>query len=156
AAGELAPENNVRSVLVPPKGRSRRVLVVEGAPGFEHTFLKRALARDSGIEVDSVVRKGQNDQGRDTFFVQASASRADALAGGYPAQRAQLYAYDAIVFGNIEGEFFSQDQLDMTAQFVGTRGGGLMVLGARSFERSGLIGTPIEEVLPLDLTDRRG
>jgi uncharacterized membrane protein len=131
------------------------VLVVEGAPGFEHTFLKRALARDAGIEVDSVVRKGQNEQGRDTFFVQASASRAPALAPGYPLQRTELYAYDAIVFGNIEGEFFSQDQLEMTAEFVSTRGGGLLVLGARSFERSGLLGTPLEEVLPLDLTDRR-
>jgi len=156
APGELASENNVRSVLVPPKGRSRRVLVVEGAPGFEHTFLKRALTKDEGIEVDSVVRKGQNEQGRDTFFVQAAASRAEALAPGYPTERARLYAYDAIIFGNIEGEFFSQDQLEMTAEFVSTRGGGLMVLGARSFERSGLIGTPLEEVLPLDVTDRRG
>lgn len=153
--GELAAENNARSVLVPPKGRSRRVLVVEGAPGFEHTFLKRALMKDNGIEVDSVVRKGQNEQGRDTFFVQASASRAAALAPGYPLQRAELYAYDAIIFGNIEGEFFDQDQLTMTADFVNTRGGGLLVLGARSFERSGLVGTPLEEVLPMDLTDRR-
>ena len=35
------------------------------------------------------------------------------------------------------------------------RGGGLLVLGARSFDRQGLSGTPLEEVLPVDLTDRR-
>ena len=29
------------------------------------------------------------------------------------------------------------------------------MLGARSFERQGLTGTPLEEVLPVDLTDRR-
>lgn len=155
APGELAAENNTRSVLVPPQGRRRRILVVEGAPGFEHTFLKRAFAADPGLEVDSVVRKGQNDQGRDTFFVQAGASRAAALAVGYPIKRTDLFQYDAIVFGNIEGEFFSRDQLEMTADFVATRGGGLLVLGARSFERAGLVGTPLEEVLPLDLTDRR-
>ncbi|MCA1586584.1 MAG: glutamine amidotransferase [Acidobacteria bacterium] len=155
-ASEIAAENNTRSVLVPPQGRRRRVLIVEGAPGFEHTFLKRALALDPGLEVDSVVRKGQNDQGRDTFFVQAGASRAAALAVGYPIKRADLFRYDAIVFGNIEGEFFSRDQLDMTAAFVATRGGGLMVLGARSFERAGLMGTPLEEVLPLDLNDSGG
>jgi hypothetical protein len=56
-------ENNTRRVLVPPQGRRRRVLVVEGAPGFEHTFLKRALERDPSLDVDSVVRKGRNDQG---------------------------------------------------------------------------------------------
>jgi hypothetical protein len=32
----------------------------------------------------------------------------------------------------------------------------LLVLGARSFERAGLVGTALEEVLPVDLTDRRG
>ena len=79
-SGELVTENNIRRVLVPPQGRRRRVLVVEGAPGFEHTFLKRALARDPALEVDSVVRKGRNDEGRDTFFIQAATSRSAALA----------------------------------------------------------------------------
>jgi uncharacterized membrane protein len=155
-SGELATENNTRSVLVPSQGRRRRVLLVEGAPGFEHTFLKRALARDRGLEVDSVVRKGQNDEGRDTFFIQAASSRSGALASGYPGKRSELFLYDAVIFGNIEGDFFTRDQLEMTTEFVARRGGGLLVLGARSFERAGLVGTPIEEALPLDLTDRRG
>ncbi len=60
-----------------------------------------------------------------------------------------------MIFGNIEGDFFTRDQLEMTTEFVSRRGGGLLVLGARSFERAGLVGTPIEEALPLDLTDRR-
>ena len=44
----------------------------------------------------------------------------------------------------------------MTADFVGERGGGLLVLGGRSFAQRGLIGTPLEEVLPVELNDRRG
>ncbi len=154
-SGETVVENNTRSVLVPPQGRRRRVLLVEGAPGFEHTFVKRALGRDDGLEVDSVVRKGQNEEGRDTFFIQALSSRANALATGYPTKRADLFQYDAVFFGNVEGDFFSRDQLEMTADFVATRGGGLLVFGARSFERSALAGTPLENVLPVDLTDRR-
>jgi uncharacterized membrane protein len=154
-SGELAPENNTRGVLVPAQGRRRRVLLVEGAPGFEHTFLKRALARDRGLEIDSVVRKGQDADGRDTFFIQAVASRSQALAAGYPTKRADLFLYDAVIFGNIEGDFFTRDQLEMTTDFVSRRGAGLLVLGARSFERAGLVGTPLEEALPLDLTDRR-
>ncbi len=75
ADGELARENNIRSVLVPPQAGRRKILIVEGAPGYEHTFLKRALAQDPGLDVDAVVRKGQNDDGRDTFYVQAAASR---------------------------------------------------------------------------------
>jgi uncharacterized membrane protein len=156
AANEVVAENNSRSVLVPGQGRRRKVLLVEGAPGFEHTFLKRALGRDAALEVDSVVRKGQDEQGRDTFFIQAASSRSHALATGYPRTRAELFAYDAVFFGNIDGGFFGREQLAMTADFVSTRGGGLLVFGARSFERAGLVGTALEEVWPIDVTDRRG
>lgn len=155
ADGELAAENNVRSVLVPAQTGRRTILMVEGAPGYEHSFLKRALAQDPGLDVDAVVRKGQNDDGRDTFYVQAAPGRVAALASGYPAKRSELFVYDAIIFGNVEAGFFTRDQLELTAAFVAERGGGLLVLGARSFERQGLSGTPLEEVLPIDLTDRR-
>jgi uncharacterized membrane protein len=154
--GELSGDNNHRSVLVPPQVARRKILIVEGAPGFEHTFLKRALASDRGLDVDAVVRKGQNDDGQPTFFVQAGESRAAALSNGYPTTPDALFQYDAIVFGNVEAEFFTRDQLALTSRFVAERGGGLLVLGARSFERQGLSGTSLAEALPLDLTDRRG
>lgn len=153
--GEATAANNSRSVLVPPQVARRKILMVEGAPGFEHTFLRRALAADAGLDVDSVVRKGQDDEGRDTFFVQAAENRAVALSTGYPVSREALFQYDAIVFGNVEADFFTRDQLDLTSRFVAERGGGLLVLGARSFERQGLSGTPLAEALPVDLTDRR-
>lgn len=156
ASDELAAENNTRSVLVPPQTGRRRILILEGAPGYEHTFLKRALAQDPGLDVDAVTRKGQNDDGRDTFYVQADPSRMAALSSGYPAKRSELFAYDAVIFGNIEADFFTRDQLELTSAFVAERGGGLLVLGARSFDRQGLAGTALEQVLPIDLTDRRG
>ena len=153
-AGEPVPENNRRSVLVSPPGRKRRVLVVEGAPGFEHTFIKRALASDPGIEVDSVVRKGRDEQGDPTFFVQAAASRAPQLATGFPADREALYRYDAIIFANIEPDSLSRVRLELAADFVEKRGGGVLVLGAKSFAQQGLVGTPLEVALPVDLHDR--
>lgn len=155
ATGEVATENNSRSVLVPPQTGKRRLLVMEGAPGFDHTFLKRALADDPGLEVDAVVRKGQNDDGRDTFYVQADPSRMAALSSGYPFKRSELFAYDGIIFGNIEADFFTREQLELTNDFIAARGGGLLVMGARSFDRQGLAGTPLEQALPIDLTDRR-
>ena len=153
-AGEVANENNRRSVLVPPQTGKRRLLVIEGAPGFDHTFLKRALADDPGLEIDAVVRKGQNDDGRDTFYVQAAPSRMAALSAGYPFKRSELFAYDGVIFGNIEADFFTREQLELTNDFIATRGGGLIVMGARSFDRQGLAGTAIERALPIDLTDR--
>jgi hypothetical protein len=155
-ASEAVAENNTRSVLVSPAGRKRRLLVLEGAPGFEHSFVKRAWAADSGLEVDSVTRKGKNAEGADTFFVQAGAGRAAALSGGFPATREQLYSYDAVAIANVEADFFSRAQLAMVADFVAERGGGLLVFGGRSFAQRGLAGTPLEEVLPVELNDRKG
>lgn len=156
ATGELVPENNGRSVLVQPPSRTRRILLVEGAPGFEHSFLKRAWASDPGLEIDSVVRQGRNEQGADTFYIQAAKSRSDSLAAGFPATREALFGYDALVLANVEVHQFSRANLEATRSFVSERGGGLLVLGARSFERQGLAGTAIEDVLPLDLDTRGG
>jgi uncharacterized membrane protein len=153
---ELVVENNARSVLVSPAGRKRRVLIVEGAPGFEHSFMTRAWAGDAGLEIDSVTRKGKNADGQDTFFVQAGAGRSTALTTGFPLKREQLYVYDALVIANVEGDFFTRAQLGMAADFVSDRGGGLLVLGGRSFTQRGLSGTPLEEALPVELSDRRG
>jgi uncharacterized membrane protein len=156
ADSELAPENNRRSVVVRPPGRPRRVLIVQGAPGFEHSFLTRTWLGDPGLEMASVVRKGQNDRGRNTFYVQAAPLFATALGNGYPETREALFAYDAIVLANLDESILSRDQLAMTSDFVAQRGGGLLVLGALSFSGGGFAATPLEEVLPVELTDRRG
>ena len=152
--GEVVPENNSRSVLVQPPARQRRVLLVEGAPGYEHSFLKRALAGDTGLELDSVVRKGVNEQGADTFYIQASRSRADALTTGFPTTARAMFAYDAIVFGNVAAAQLSAAQLELAREFVSRRGGGLLVLGGQSFLQKGLAGTPIEDTLPVSLNQR--
>ena len=154
AAGERVPENNSRSVLVQAPSRSRRILLVEGAPGFEHSFLKRALAGDRGLEVDSVVRKGKNEQGADTYYIQAGRGRGAGLAGGYPADAGGLFGYDAIALANVTGEQLSSAQFEATRDFVSRRGGGLIVLGAQSFLNRGLGGTAVEDALPVSLTRR--
>jgi uncharacterized membrane protein len=153
--GEPVVENNRRTLLVSPAARKRRVLMLQGAPGFEHSFLTRTLSRDPGLELDIVVRKGQNETGQHTFFVQAPPDRAPSLMQGFPPTREALYRYDAVVVANIEGDFFTRAQHEAIAEFTGKRGGGVLVMGGQSFGQKGLIGTALEEVLPVELNDRR-
>ena len=156
APSEVIPENNRRSVLVSPAGRKRRLLALEGAPGFEHSFMARALSVDPSLELDIVVRKGRSDTGEYTFFVQAGGGRAPTLTTGFPSTREALFTYDAVIFANLESDFFTRAQLQMLADFVALRGGGLLVLGGKSFAQRGLTGTPLEEVVPVELNERRG
>ena len=106
-AAELVPGNNRRQVLVRPPERSRRLLLVEGSPGHEHSFLKRTWLSDRGITFDAVVRKGQNDQGEQTFYVQGDPERTAALAAGYPRTRADLFRYDGVVLAQHGGGVLS-------------------------------------------------
>ena len=131
--GEAVVENNTRSVLVSPIGRKRRILALAGAPGYEFSFLSRALGKDPGLELDSIVRKGQNESGQSTYLVQAGGGRAPALTSGFPSSREALYTYDALIAANVEGDALTRAQLAMAAEFVSVRGGGLAVLGGRSF-----------------------
>lgn len=156
ASNEAITENNSRRVYVSPPGRKRRVLMLEGAPGFEHSFLSRALAEDANLEVDASVRKGANESGQSTFFVQAPPARASALATGFPVKREDLFAYDAVILANENAETIPASELAMLADFVSFRGGGLLALGGLTFSGKGLIGTPLEAVLPLELGNRRG
>jgi uncharacterized membrane protein len=153
---ELVPENNSRSALVQTPSRRRRILLVEGAPGYEHSFLKRAWSADPQLEIDSIVRKGRDEQGRDTFYIQAAQSRSASLRNGYPTRVQDLFAYDALVLANLSAHQLTRAQLEATRAFVSTRGGGLLVLGALSFQAQGLADTAVEEVLPLDLNARAG
>ena len=153
-SGELVPENNTRSVLVQPPARARRVLLVEGAPGFEHSFLKRALSGDRSLDVDAVVRKGENEQGVDTYYIQAARARGGGLTSGYPTDTASLFVYDAVVLANVGSDQLTEAQLQATRDFVARRGGGLLVFGAQSFLERGLVGTAVEDALPVQLNRR--
>lgn len=153
-ATEITADNNRRSVLAPPAGRPRTLLMLEGAPGHEHSFLKRAWADDPGLQVDAVVRKGRNEDGEDTYYVQGDRMRTAALGTGFPSSREALFAYDAVVLANLEADALTRAQLDAIEAFVAERGGGVLVLGARSFDGRSLAGTPLERVLPLDVSDR--
>jgi uncharacterized membrane protein len=80
---------------------------------------------------------------------------ADEVAGGFPKTREELFRYRALIIGSVEAAAFSGDQLQMIADFVDRRGGGLLMLGgARSFAEGGYGGTPVADALPLLIDPR--
>ncbi|HTV01104.1 MAG TPA: hypothetical protein VMF13_11220 [Luteitalea sp.] len=150
AGGELTPGNNRGTVFVPAPGAPHPILMLEGAPGFEHSFLTRTLARDTGLDVDVVVRKGRNERGGPTYYVQGAASRTSALVDGFPRTRDELFKYAAVVLGNIEADYLSREQLEMLLEFVERRGGGLAIIGARSFGERGVVASDLGRVLAVE------
>ena len=146
--GELVPQNNVREALVNVRDNKEKILYFEGEPRFEMKFIRRAVADDKNIEVVSLQRTADNKYMR-------LGGEPDENAGGFPKTREDLFKYRGLILGSVEAGIFSGDQLQMIADFVDRRGGGLLMLGGgRSFGEGGYGGTPVAEALPLAIDPR--
>jgi uncharacterized membrane protein len=144
--GEMVTQNNAQQTLVNVRDRTEKILYVEGDLRPEMAFLRRAVDRDSNLQVVSLQRSAANK------FQRFAVDSGEELAGGFPKTREELFRYKGLIIGDVEASFFTRDQLRMMADFVGERGGGLLMLGGRStFAEGGYVGTPLADVLPVML-----
>src|SRR5687767_3882487 len=147
--GEVVTQNNVREALIKVRDVEERILYFEGEPRWEMKFLNRAVADDKNLHVVTYQRTADNK------FMRIKVDGPDELAGGFPKTREELFKYRGLILGSIEAGAFSGDQLQMIADFVDRRGGGLLVLGgARSLGEGGYGGTPVADALPLLIDPR--
>ena len=178
---EATTANNVRQVAVNREGRPFRIVYVAGRPNWEGKFLRRSVEEDPQIELVYPLRaarrearfdfRGRVDESSNPLFrgfkkegdeetesydqpvIWRIAVKDDAeLISGFPKEKAELFAYDAIILDDIEAEFFTHDQLSLIERFVAERGGGLMMLGGIDTFRHGKYArTPVANALPVYL-----
>lgn len=147
--GELVPENNVQEALIDVRDDREKVLYFEGEPRFEMKFIRRAVQEDQNLQLVVLQRTAENK------YLRLEVDSANQLVGGFPRTRDELFKYRGLILGSIEASYFSHDQLNMIADFVSERGGGLLMLGGRrSFGEGGWAGTPVADVLPIDLAEQ--
>jgi hypothetical protein len=142
--GEQVSQNNLQQALVQVRDGREKVLYVEGEPRYEMRFIRAAVEADSNLQLVALQRTAENK------FLRLDIDTPDELATGFPKTRAELFKYRAIILGSVEASFFTHDQLQMLAEFVNVRGGGLLMLGGRrSFSEGGYAGTPVADVMPV-------
>jgi len=142
--GEQVAQNNTQQALVVVRDRREKILYVEGEPRSEMAFIRRAVAADSNLQLVTLQRTAENTYQR--FDV----DNGEELAGGFPKSREELFRYRGIVLGSVDASLFTHDQLQMLADFVGVRGGGLLLLGGRhAFGEGGYAGTPLAPAMPV-------
>ncbi|MCI0684867.1 MAG: glutamine amidotransferase [Gemmataceae bacterium] len=159
-ADEISDTNNTLLSEIAIDRTKIRVLYIEGSAQplmmsrageknvlrGAHSDLSRALMEDDDIEcvvISSSLGGGQLarvvDYGLD-------ASR------GFPDTKAELAAFDAIILSDVPERAFTEKQLEWIEEWVGQRGGGLLMAGGpRSFSAGGWDDTRIAEMLPVDL-----
>lgn len=142
--GEQVTQNNAGQALVDVRASRQKILYVEGEPRYEVRFIRAAVDPDSSLQLVTLQRTADNK------FLRLNVDGPDDLAGGFPTTRAELFKYKAVILGSVEASFFSHDQMQMLADFVNVRGGGLLFLGGRgAFAEGGYTGTPLADVMPV-------
>jgi len=149
---EKNTDNNAREFVLEIQDDRLPVLYVEGSPRMEYRFLRRALYGDSDFRLVGLLRLGDT-----RFYVQGANENEAFLEKGFPTTVEQLYGFQAIILGDIEASYFTPQQLAMLEEFVKTRGGGLLMLGGvNSFGLGKYAGTPIANMLPVQITANDG
>lgn len=112
-----------------------------------YTDLQKSLMEDEDIEcVVLYAGGGRGRLMRVTDYGSPSQTRA------FPETIAELSAFDAIILSDIAAEVLTDEQLAWIEQWVGQRGGGLLMVGGpHSFAAGGWSGTKLEQVLPIEM-----
>ncbi|MFK7991879.1 MAG: glutamine amidotransferase [Sandaracinaceae bacterium] len=145
---DAVPENNERAFLVRVTRDKLRVLLVAGQPSWDQRFLRAFLKRDPATDLIS-------------FFILRNTS--DMTMAGpeelalipFPTDELfneHLGSFDLVVFQNFEyGPYQMAGYLPRIRDYVMRGGSFAMVGGPISFHSGGYAGTPIAEILPVEL-----
>jgi len=142
--GEATPANNRRSVVVRVEPRQARLLLIEGHPRREYSFLRRLLLRVEDLETVILLRKRPPAE----FWLDAGEPRRAALSAA-----GELSRYRAIVLSNVEAGALGAGFVSRLTDYI-TAGGALAMLGGEdAFSAGGWAGTPLAAALPVRLSD---
>ncbi len=149
--GEENSSNNTVTRLVNVESGRRRILYVEGEPRWEYKFIRRAETDDSIIQLVSMLRTTENK------IYRQGIDDPKELAQGFPSSTDELFAYQGLIIGSVEADYFTPAQRDLIEQFVDRRGGGLLLLGGRlALADGGWSASGLADLLPVSLPGRKG
>ena len=120
--------------------RKVKMLYIESNPRWEFKFMQRAFLRDRRVDPTFIIINGDR---------KAMESGAPFLAN-FPDQRKDLFAFDLLVIGDVDANYFTQEQREWIKDFV-TEGGGLVVIAGRLHAPASWHGTPLADVLPVEV-----
>jgi uncharacterized membrane protein len=127
-----------------------RVLLVAGTPTWDVKYLRRWLTRDPGVDlITFLILRTPED---------VSLVPQDELSLiPFPTEELfnqELPSFDAVIFANFDhGPYVPRQYLSNVVRFVRESGGGFAMLGGdRSLALGGYVGSPLEEILPAELS----
>jgi hypothetical protein len=146
--GEINRDNNRLECQVTVRDATLRVLLVQAHPSYEFRFLKDLLSRavrktgeENAIDLTTVLQEADLEHARQDEYAQSV----------FPVRREDLFAYDVVVFGDVNPQFLSPTAMQLLSDFVMERGGGVVFWAGPQFTPTAFRDTPIASLFPVDL-----
>lgn len=140
---EINPENNELKFPITIKSETLKVLVVESYPRWEYRYLRNALERDPGVDVNCLLfHPDLDDVGGGRGYLEEFPSEKD------------LFEYDVVFLGDvgIEPKQLNLENVEHLRQLVRNHAGGLVFLPGFRGKQATLLTTELEELYPV-ITD---
>jgi hypothetical protein len=139
---ETIPENNQQSFNISVRVDKLHVLVVDSLPRWEYRYLRNALARDPGVDMNCVLFHPQLGPGGGRNYLSA-----------FPGTRELLSRYDVIFLGDVgvgKGELSEKD-LESVRGVVEQQSSGLVLMPGRRGRELSLLNSAISNLFPVIL-----
>ena len=153
--GELTAENNTRAFPLKVVKTKLHVLYIEGQPGWEYAFLKRALERDPNIDSTCVILSSKSlNQLRGTLLARYNRyypqTTQRSRISQFPQTLDDLLFYDVLIVGDLRSNTLTARQHTAIVDFVEKEGKAVIFLGGRhSLGHDGFRKTELSALLPI-------
>jgi len=143
---EALAGNNEQTFRISIRTETLQVLVVDSVPRWEYRYLRNALARDPGVNVECLLLGPGMAPGSGRDYIPA-----------FPSSKELLSKFDVVFLGDIglgSGELTSRD-LELLRGLVEQQGSGLVLVPGLQGRELTLASSPIGDLLPVDFDESK-
>jgi len=152
ANGELVSKNNSREFTISGRKESIKTLVIETRPRWEYRFIRNALYRDPGVQVDCLLLHPELGAGDGPGYIEK-----------FPEKLEDLQKYDVVFIGDVgisenPAEGLTLDQATLLRGLVEKQASGIVFLPGPMGNIFSLSKSPLGDLIPvvLDITSKSG
>ncbi len=143
---ELLADNNESSFQIGIRLETLKVLVVDSKPRWEYRYLRNALARDPGVQMNCLLFHPGLATGGGRHYLSA-----------FPSTKEQISVYDVIFLGDVGvvPNQLKESDLELIRGLVEQQSSGLVFMPGRSGHQQTLAESPLADLIPVVLNDER-
>ena len=143
---ELQSDNNRQTRRVSVRKEQIKVLLVQSYPSYEFRYLKHLLERDSTIQLKTVLQEADLEY----------AEQDQSALRVFPVRRDELFAYDVLIFGDVNPAFLSGSAMQFISDFATEKGGGVVFIAGPRHTPLEYRDSPLAVLFPIDFNGAAG